>query len=170
MRWVTVASACRMQFRAWPPVLKAKLGSWRRRRWSCRGKTHTYRPGSPLLPERAASLSPCASSYLLVTRGSTLTERESSWWRETLSIATKHVRPPPPVNLMQSAHTSVRAVVVSGGKQMPDTRRRLLCSENLRSVFQPQDDGVKWLAPCKCCKTADFLDTRRGCYDSLHKH
>lgn len=71
------------------------------------------------LPWLAASLSACASSYLLVTRGSTLTE--CSWWRETLSIATKHVRPPPSVNLMQSAHTSVkRIVVVSGGKQVPN--------------------------------------------------
>lgn len=81
-----------------------------------KGKTQSYQLGSPF-PKLAASPSACASSYLLVTRGSTLTE--SSWWRETLSIATKHVRPPPPVSLMQSAHTSVkRTVVDSWEKQM----------------------------------------------------
>lgn len=152
MQWVTVASACRMQFRAWPLVLKANRGSWRGRRWSCRGKTRNYWLGSPF-PELAASLAACASSYLLVTRGSTLTE--SSWWRETLSTATKHVCPPPPVNLMQSAYTSVKRIaVVSGGKNKCLTLDVdfNLWWKKLRSVFQPQNDRVNGLHPASVAK------------------
>lgn len=89
--------------------------------------------GSPF-PELAATLSACASSYLLVTRGSVLTE--SSWWRETLSIATEHVCPPPSVNLMQSVHTLVkRIVVVSGGTQMFNIRLRLHFVQRAYAVF-----------------------------------
>lgn len=164
MQWVTVTSACRMQFRAWPLVLKAKWGSWRGRRWSCRGKTERAPPSLGL----DGFLSVCASSYLLVTRGSALTE--SSWWRETLSIATGPVCPPPSVNLMQAALTIVWRTAVWGEKQMPNTKSRLraLFREPTHSVFQPQSDGVNGCS--EFCKTADFLDTRRGHYNSLHKH
>lgn len=129
MRWVTVTSACRMQFRAWPLVLKAKWGSRWGRRWSCRGKTERAPPSLGL----AGFLSVCASSYLLVTRGSALTE--SSWWRETLSIATGPVCPPPSVNLMRAAL----------GERSFEAKKKTKCqtlrvdsarsSENLRTVF-----------------------------------
>lgn len=134
MQWVTVASACRTQFGACPLVLKANQDLWcgRRHRW--RGKTHSYDwaplPSNGYPPPLSAS----GSSYLLVTHGSTLTE--SSWCRETLSIATKHVCPSTCVSPMHSAHGSMsRLVVDSREKQMANIVCWLLFLQRTYAVF-----------------------------------
>lgn len=168
MQWVTVASVCRMQFGAWPLVLKARLGSRCGRRWICRGRTHGYWQGSPF-PELAASLSPCLCLLLPVSHPWQHSDGEQLM--EGNTFHSNQACPSSPFCQPDAICTHLSEENCrSFGKQMPSIRCRLLCSENLRSVFQPQNDGVKWLAPCKCCKTADFLDTRRGRYDSLHKH
>lgn len=74
----------------------------------------------------AGCLPLCLCLLLLVSHPWQHSDGESSWWRETLSIATKHVCPPPSVALMQSVHTSVKGIgVVLTGKQKPNIRSRL---------------------------------------------
>lgn len=152
MQWVTVASTCRMQFRAWPLDLKAKWGSWRGRRWSCRGNT------DPPLPLCLCLLLPVSQPWR---------HSDGEQLMEGNTFHSNHSNQ----NLMQSVHTSVWRILVSGGKQMPNNRCRLYSAlREPTQCFPTTERRSQRLVPCKSCKTADFLDTRRGRYDSLYKH
>lgn len=74
------------------------------------------------------------SSYLLVTGGGAQTAADGG---ETLSMATRHVGPPPSVHVMWPQYSSLRIVVVSGGKQVCADY-----SSESQSIFQPQSDEV----------------------------
>lgn len=168
MRWVTVVSAC------WTQFIAKVCGCEGRTRWcGRRGKQKGGRltandratlPGA-ICPPRPPLPLPRGSSYLLVTHG-------SSWWRETLSIATKHVCPSPSLPSC-NLHTRLSLDGCCSFTRETNTQHFKsisLPSKNLTQCFPTAAWRSQWLTPCKCCKTADFLDT--GCvrHDGLHKH
>lgn len=203
MQWVTVASACWVRFQT---VAFGCEGQTRLMAWEeveLQGEDSQPLPGTLTPPSLPSPLSPSPLSLLLpVSHPWQRSLTKSSWWRETLSTATKRVlhthtttintttttttSPPLPHSFLTlyvcwtwcSLHTHTHSLTKKDRSlreeqrdAMPNVWCRLEDSEPTQCFpttgWMTESVACK---PCKCCKTADFLDTRRGCYDSLHKH